>query len=224
MKFSKALKKVPPLILILLTACRLGPAEALERQSALVHEVLTGDTVRLEGGKILKYAGIQAPAMQSRVPLVRQYGENARAFNENLVRGKKIRIEWSSRIRDQQNNLLGYVFLEDGTFVNNELLKSGHARMRIVPPNTKYAALFRQSELGARRGKKGLWKEEPENPYLQSEYIGEKNTKYYYFPTSPELDRIPQANLVTFRSRVEAKAAGYKPCPTCHEDENSTFE
>ena len=55
------------------------------------------------------------------------------------------------------------------------------------------------------------------NPFLKSEYIGEKNTKIYYFPTSPELERIPEAQLVTFRSRVEAKAAGYRPCSTCKE-------
>lgn len=199
-------------------------AFALEKQTAKVSEVLTGDSVRLEGGKILKYAGIHAPPLQSVLPLVRQYGEASLAFNKNLVGGKKILIEWGSQIRDDQNNLLGYVFLEDGTFVNHELLKSGGARMRIVAPNTKYSGAFRQAELAARRTRIGLWKEEPENPYIKSEYIGEKNTKIYYFPTSPELDRIPQAQLVTFRSRVEAKAAGYRACSTCKEDENAFFE
>ena len=206
-----------------LSVCFLNPVFALDKQSALVHEVLTGDSVRLQGGKILKYAGIQAPPLQSVLPLVRQYGENSLAFNKALVEGESLLIEWGPQLRDPPNHLLGYVFLEDGTFVNDELLKSGNARMRITPPNTRYSGIFRQSELGARRSKKGLWKEEPENPYLKSEYLGEKNTKIYYFPTSPELDRIPQANLVTFRSRVEAKAAGYRACSTCKEDEKSYF-
>jgi micrococcal nuclease len=193
-------------------------AKALERQSAVVREVLTGDSVRLEGGKVLKYAGVHAPPLQSLLPLIREYGENSLNFNKNLVEGKKIWVEWGSQIRDNQNNLLGYVFLEDGTFVNLELLKNGHAKAFTKAPNLKYSASFRKTELEARRKKLGLWKEEPDNPFLKSEYIGEKNTKVYYFPTSPELERFPEANLVKFRSRVEAKAAGYKPCFTCKEN------
>ena len=197
------------------------PANALEKQAAVVHEVLTGDSVRLEGGQILKYNSLQSPPLQSKILLMREYGTNAFEFNKALVAGKKIWVEWGSQIRDDRNNLLGYVFLDDGTFVNQEILKAGLAKIRINPPNIKYSNVFRKAELEARRYRKGLWKNEPENPYLKSEYLGEKNTKIYYFPTSPELERIPQANLVSFRSRVEAKAAGYKPCFTCKEDEKS---
>lgn len=198
-------------------------SEALERQSAAVSEVLTGDRVRLEGGKTLKYVGIQSPPLQSLTPLVRDYGKNALEFNQKLVGGKKIWVEWDSQIRDDRNNLLAYVFLEDGTFVNQEIAKSGNGKAVQIPPNTRYSAALRRAELEARRNRRGLWREEPENPYLKNEYIGEKNTKVYYFPTSPELDRIPQANLVTFRSRVEAKAAGYKPCSTCKENSQDPY-
>ena len=189
------------------------------RQISEVHEVLTGDAVRLKGGKTLRYAGLQAPPKQSVIPLLRQYGEVSFEFNRKMVEGKKVFIEWGPQIRDERGNLLGYVFLEDGAFVNLEILKAGHAKFRMPPPNKRYAADLRQGELEARRAKLGLWKEEPENPYIKEEYLGEKNTKIYYFPTSPELDRIPEANLVKFRSRIDAKAAGYRPCFNCKEDE-----
>ena len=192
-------------------------------QSARVQEVLTGDTIRLESGKTLKYIGLQSPPLQSLIPLIRQYGSEALEFNKKMVEGKKISVEWGSQIRDNQKNLLGYVFLEDGTFVNKEILKSGHARVKIVPPNIQHASLFRKLELEARRNKSGLWREEPENPFLKSEYIGEKNTKIYYLPNSPELERIPEANLVKFDSRVQAKAAGYRACFTCSESAESEF-
>jgi micrococcal nuclease len=120
-----------------------------------------------------------------------------------------------------QQRLLGYVFLEDGTFVNKEMLARGHGKFIMPPPNKKYAGDLRRAELNARRDRLGLWKEEAQNPFIKNEYIGEKNTKIYYFPTSPELDRIPAAQLVTFKSRVEAKAAGYRPCSTCKEEENA---
>lgn len=198
------------------------PLDTVER--ALVREALTGDSVRLEGGKILRYIGLQSPPLQSLIPLVRQQGAQALEFNRHLVEGQKVQIVWDSQIRDNQNRLLGYVFLEDGAFVNQALLKAGHAKALVVAPNLKYAGLFRRAELNARRQKRGLWQKEPENQFIRSEYIGEKNTKIYYLPTSPELGRIPKANLVTFGSRIDAKVAGYKPCPTCKEHSGSLEE
>ncbi len=205
---------IPFAVMLILTG---ENSYALDRQTVVVREALTGDSVRLEGGKTLKYIGVQSPPLQSIVPLVREYGHNALEFNKSLVEGRKVQVEWDLQIRDNSNTLLGYVFMEDGTFLNKEILKQGHGKIRLLPPNLKYAALFRRAELEARRERKGLWKEEPKNPFIKSEYVGEKNTKIYYFPTSPELDRIPKANLVMFASRVEAKAAGYRPCFTCNE-------
>ena len=215
MKFSKT---VNFFVLIVLFASEPIFAE-VSRQSAEVREVMTGDTLRLKGGKILRYVGMQAPPRQSIIPLIRQYGETSFEFNRKIVEGQKVFIEWGPQIRNERGELLGYVFLEDGTFVNLQILKAGHAKLRMPPPNKRYAADLRQAELQARRSKLGLWKEEPENPYIKDEYLGEKNTKIYYFPTSPELERIPEANLVKFRTRVDAKAAGYRPCFTCKEDE-----
>jgi len=194
-----------------------SPAVAAEKQVASVEEVLTGDSVRLQGGKIFKYAGLVAPPLQHIIPLTRVYGQEALEFNKSLVLGKKIWIQWGPQLRDDRGNFLGYAFLENGTLINKEILRAGHAKAYIRPPNLQYAAEFRQAELEAHRQALGLWKQEPKNPYLQSTYLGEKNTKLYYLSNSPELERIPQANLVTFHSRVDATAAGYKPCPACHE-------
>lgn len=133
------------------------------------------------------------------------------------MEGKNIQIEWDAQVRDDQGRLLGYVFLEDGTFVNREILLAGHGKAINSVPNLRYTALFRKADLAARRENLGLWKEEPENPFIQSEYIGDPNTKIYYFPTSPELESIPEAYLIKFRSRVDAKAAGYRACFDCHE-------
>ncbi|OIO39660.1 MAG: hypothetical protein AUJ72_00290 [Candidatus Omnitrophica bacterium CG1_02_46_14] len=223
MRFSKNFK--PPQILLFFFISFLIASQSwcAEKQSVLVTEVLTGDTVRLEGGKTLKYIGIQAPPLQNIIVLVRQYGASALQFNKQMVQGKKVLVEWGSQIRDDHKNLLGYVYLPDGKFVNEEILKAGHAKLKITPPNIRYLDQFRKAELGARRKKLGVWKEEPTNPYLKSEYVGEKNTKIYYFPNSPELDRIPKANLVTFRSRVEAKAAGYRSCSSCSESVEANY-
>ncbi len=189
----------------------------MERQSAVVDSVLTGDTVRLKGGKTLKYAGVECFSPESKIPLSRTYGVRAQEFNHALVGGKKISIEWGPKLRDKQNRLLGYVFTEEGTFVNAELLKEGQAKTRILIPNTRYADEFREWESRARRAKKGLWEKEPPDPNAGKRYIGEKNTKIYYLPDSPELERIPEAQWVPFASRVDAKAAGYRACFACRQ-------
>ena len=162
--------------------------------------------------------------MQSKILLVREYGEKAQAFNESLVGGKEIQIEWGSKIRNEHNDLLGYVFLDDGRFVNLEILKAGHAKVRLRAPNTRYAAELRQGESVAQRNRQGIWVKEPEDTFQSAPYVGEKNTKLYYRPDSPELSKIPEANLVRFNSRVDAKAAGYRLCPTCREDSTSELE
>jgi micrococcal nuclease len=138
------------IFITLFLAALAGPAIAADRQKAFVTEVISGDTVKLRGGKTLKYANIQAPPLQSKLPAVRAYGEASLAFNKSLVDQKEIEIEWGNRLRDEQNNLLGFVFLGDGRFVNLEMLKAGHARAVVKAPNLKYAADFRKKDMGAR--------------------------------------------------------------------------
>ncbi len=190
---------------------------AAERQSAVVDIALTGDTIRLKGGKILKYNGIECYSPESKIGLSKTYGTQAHEFNQKLIAGKKIEIEWGPKLRDKNNRLLGYVFTEDGLFVNEELLKNGYAKARIIAPNTHYADEFKSLESLAKRNKKGIWEKEPDDGGTQKKLVGEKNTKIYYLPDSPELDHIPQAQLVYFDSRVNAKAAGYTACFTCRQ-------
>ncbi|MEI8345658.1 MAG: thermonuclease family protein, partial [Candidatus Omnitrophota bacterium] len=181
-------------------------------------EVLTGDSVKLVGGKTLRYIGLRSAPLQHLWPLVRQYGKEALDFNKSLVEGKDLYIEWGPQLREDRSQiLLGYVFLEDGTFVNDKILEVGCGKISIKPPNSKYAERLRKSELAARRQKLGMWREEANNPFIQNDYYGDKNTKLFYFANHPDLERIPQSYIVTFRSRVEAVAAGYKPCSTCKE-------
>ena len=187
------------------------------RQAALVDQAITGDTVRLEGGKELRYISLESYSPESKLDLSREYGIQAQTFNQSLVGGKKVWIEWGPKIRDKHNRLLGYVFTEDGKFVNEEIVKAGLAKVRVLVPNTRYADELRKTEWAARRGKKGIWEKEPDDPHALKQVIGEKNTKIYYYPYSTELERIPEAQLVYFSSRVDARAAGYKPCFSCRQ-------
>ncbi|MDI6606193.1 MAG: thermonuclease family protein, partial [Candidatus Omnitrophota bacterium] len=59
--------------------------------------------------------------------------------------------------RDIYKRLLAYVYLEDGTFVNAQILKQGYASLMTIPPNVKYAELFLKLYREARENRRGLW-------------------------------------------------------------------
>lgn len=215
MKSSKTPKlNTFALFLLFLSICPSASGE-VARQNAVVENALSGDTVKLKGGKVLRYIGLEAHPIQSQIALAQQYGQEALEFNRQLVEGKAIMIEWGPQLRDKKGRLLGYVFLNDGLFVNREILKKGHAKLKLVAPNTRYAEEFRNDELTAKRSKTGLWVKEPDDPRIQHEILGNKVSKIYYYPNSPELSDVRDSELVRFRSRVEAVAAGYKPCYSC---------
>ena len=79
-------------------------------------------------------------------------------FTANMVEGKRIRLKFDSNQRDRYKRLLAYVYLEDGTFLNAEIVKQGygHAYTKF---SFKYMNEFRQHEREARLRKRGLWEQ-----------------------------------------------------------------
>ena len=51
-------------------------------------EVIDGDTIRIDNGELVRYLGIDAPE-QNEV-----YGLSATRYNESLVAGKTLRLEY----------------------------------------------------------------------------------------------------------------------------------
>jgi endonuclease YncB( thermonuclease family) len=133
-------------------------AATLNRQHFKVAYAVDGDTVKLTTGETLRYIGIDTPETKHPRKPVEPFGKEASAVNEKLVSGKEILVEFNVTKRDKYGRLLGYVFLEDGTFVNAELVKKGYAKVITYPPNVKYAEFFRKLQAEAIKHKRGLWK------------------------------------------------------------------
>ncbi|HTN68218.1 MAG TPA: thermonuclease family protein, partial [Dysgonamonadaceae bacterium] len=70
------------------------------------------------------------------------------------------RLEYDVGRLDRFGRTLAYVYLEDGTFLNADLLKKGYARIMTIQPNVKHADYFLKLERKARKKKKGMWKKE----------------------------------------------------------------
>ena len=141
-----------------------------EETTAIIEKVLSADHLILSGGKKIRLIGLNAPdAPRRKTPAIDEYGrlikkvdpiipieEQAFAFAEQLLAGKTVRIEYDTQLQDADLYTLAYIFLSDGTFVNAEILRYGFAGLRIMPPNTKYAAELREAYQEARREKRGL--------------------------------------------------------------------
>lgn len=128
----------------------------------LVTKVVDGDTFYFDNGNAkgekARLIGVDAP--ESRAVFKKKvgyYGKEAKLYLRNLLIGQQVKLEYDIDREDQYGRALVYVYLENGTFVNAELVKQGYAMVMTVPPNVKHAALFLQLQQEARKKNRGLW-------------------------------------------------------------------
>jgi micrococcal nuclease len=129
-----------------------------------VTKVVDGDTFWVNDGtsKGLKIRLIGVDAPESRKTFKKEvgyYGKEAKIYLTKLLIRKKVRLEYDLNRTDQYGRTLAYVYLEDGTFVNAELVEKGFAMTLTVPPNVKFANEFLKLQTEARQNKRGLWKD-----------------------------------------------------------------
>lgn len=122
-----------------------------------VKRVVDGDTIELENGEKVRYIGINTPESVKVNSPVECFGKEASKKNEELVEGKSVRLERDVSDKDRYGRLLRFVYLEDGTFVNDVLVREGYARVSTFPPDVAKAEQFKMAEREARENKRGLW-------------------------------------------------------------------
>lgn len=136
----------------------------VERTAAEVVRVVDGDTIRvtIDGSEYaVRYIGIDCPEMGYDGAADEPFAQEATDANRALVGGQTVYLEKDVSGTDQHGRLLRYVFLEDGTFVNAELVWLGLAWAIEYPPDLK-----RQNELTAAladagTAARGLWAQRP---------------------------------------------------------------
>lgn len=136
------------------------PAPERHRVPAHVVKVFDGDTilVSIDGLEyVLRYIGIDTPETVRPGHPVEWLGPEATAVNKALVNGQDVYLEKDVSETDRYGRLLRYVYLEDGTMVNAELVRMGYAYSRAYPPDVKHQELLDLAERGAREAGRGLW-------------------------------------------------------------------
>jgi len=129
----------------------------------IVKQVIDGDTILLENGEVVSLIGVDAPEIKHATKAGAEMGKESAAFVRKLVEGKRVRLEFdpaNANHKDNRKRTLAYVFLEDGTFLNAEIIKHGYG---FTFPGFvhKYQSEFRRLEREARENKRGLWGKKP---------------------------------------------------------------
>ena len=125
-----------------------------------VADVVDGDTIRVDGGALVRLIGIDTPEVSGPYRDEECFGREASRRTTALIpRGTKVRLVFDVEHRDRYDRLLAYVYrVSDGLFVNASLVRDGYAGTLTVPPNVRYAERFRRLQREARDDRRGLWK------------------------------------------------------------------
>jgi micrococcal nuclease len=179
--------------------------------------VVDGDIIILNNGEKVRLIGVDTPETKQPNKPVEYFGKEASAFTKRMVEGKEVRLEYDVQARDQYGRLLAYVYLEDGTLLNAEIIKGGYGRTYTKFP-FKYWEQFSQHEKEARENKRGLWAKKPpkkETEYIREYYMGSKYSTIYHLPHCTLIRKVNPLDRKVFNSVKDAVTAGYVPCKIC---------
>ncbi len=122
-----------------------------------------GDTIAVDmNGTIetLRFVGVDTPETHDPRKPVQCFGPQASAYTKKLISdgGGKVRLgsDPYSTNRDRYNRLLRYIYLPDGTLVNENLIQNGYGFYYPYFPFSK-SDQFNSDEQAAKNAKKGLW-------------------------------------------------------------------
>lgn len=127
---------------------------------AKVKYVIDGDTIILENNQRVRLVGIDAPETKSEYnPEAEYYGKEAKQFLRQLIQKKTVWLEGEETQPeyDKYGRRLAYIFSEDKTFINRELVRLGYAETIQYFPY-KYKEEFISLEKEAKGKFLGMWR------------------------------------------------------------------
>ena len=127
-----------------------------------VTRVVDGDTIVVAtagGTEKIRLIGINTPETVDPRKPVECFGKEASQRTHELIERKTVRIEVDATTenRDKYGRLLRYVYLPDGTSVNESLVRDGYARENSYGKTYSQRDRFRAAEAEARAAHRGLW-------------------------------------------------------------------
>jgi len=134
--------------------------------------------LKLTNGETVKLIGIDFPEIYMRLDI----GKEATEYVRKMLEGRKVKIEYDARKKDDNGRILAYIFIPTCPknafcepsppwwyeverrdsyylFINATIIKAGYALPLTIPPHVKYADLFKKLHKEAKEAKRGFWKE-----------------------------------------------------------------
>jgi micrococcal nuclease len=181
----------------------------------LVTQVTDGDTIVLEDGRTIRYLNLDTPEIGQGENPDECFGQEAKKINEELVLGKRIRLELDTNQMDRFGRTLAYVFVDD-TFVNKELLGLGAAEFHLDTINIAYQQELVAAAQKAHEDKAGRWSQcapDPEKGCLIKGNLDRLDKRWYHLPSFRHYDQVV-VNLEDsdrwFCTEQEAIQAGFE--------------
>lgn len=168
------------LVVLLLSIPLVCFAQDNEFYTSQVVRIVEGDIIELINGETIRLIGIDAPEVNT------AQGQRALEYLKKIgILYKNVLLQFDTQERDRYGRLLAYAYFDLGQlkddvyapeferyfyyneykflFLNATLLNSGYAQPMIIPPNERFADLFRHLYKEAKEGKRGLWEVEGSN-------------------------------------------------------------
>ena len=140
--------------------------EAAERKG-IVSTVVDAETLVVRGVGNVRLAGITALRDPKRKPRPDDdlFGDDADRACRRLAAGRTVRLELAAAVSPAGGGsgaTPAWVFLPDGSLLNEELLRRGYARLTPAgAADPRYGARLRALEAEARSARRGLWPRQP---------------------------------------------------------------
>ena len=122
--------------------------------------VIDGDTivVMIDGRREkVRLIGVDTPEKDGPYTKKEPFSREAAVFTKKMAEGKYVELKYDLERRDKYGRILAYVYLENGTFLNAELIKQGYGKV-FRKFQFKHRDNFIRYEQEARKNRMGLWK------------------------------------------------------------------
>ena len=146
-----------------------------QSNTCTVTKIVDGDTIYCSQGygkeEKVRLIGIDTPESNKNPKTYRDAERTGESVKSIIELGKKstafvksrlsvsteVRLELDVQAKDKYGRTLAYVYLPDGSMLNELIVREGYAQVMTIPPNVKYQELFIGAEKEARENKRGLW-------------------------------------------------------------------
>ncbi|MGW6390661.1 thermonuclease family protein [Streptomyces sp. NPDC055103] len=123
--------------------------------------MIDGDTIEVRGNGTVIPAGVKATVRLLEIDAPEKgacFSREATARTRALLPpGSTVRVERDDELKDRYRRYLLYVWNDDGVFVNEALVRSGHAKSVLYQPNDNYWSRISGAQGAAQQADAGLW-------------------------------------------------------------------